>query len=177
MNRHRPGKILISLAAAILLLTACGGEKSVSHDPPTVKYGEDISEMGMFVTDPRFTVAALIDDEWVLFDDIGEMLRYRDIHPETEIQVLWTHDYHSQEWLKAEDAWYAQSQGFTTPMGWLVGSFADEDAARAFVEEHGGVVMTWDEADARTWTSPPAPDDPLLQDAASPHTHPATPAG
>ena len=40
----------------------------------TVSYNEDISEMGMFVVDPRYTVAALPgeSDEWLLFDDIGE---------------------------------------------------------------------------------------------------------
>lgn len=164
-------RILATVAVATLLvvtLTACGDEE-VSLDPPEIAYGEDISEMGMFVVDPRFTVAALQEnDEWLLFDDIGELLKYHDRHPDTAFQVTWVNDYHSEEWLKAEDATYVQSAAFTSPMGWMVAAFADEDEAHTLHLEHGGEMMTWDEAMEREWTDPPAPDHDIHNDHATP---------
>jgi copper chaperone NosL len=166
------------LALAILMtLTGCGDD-DVSLDPPAITYGEDISEMGMFVVDPRFTVAALPDDgdDWILFDDTGELLKYRDRFPEATFRAIWVHDFLTEEWVPAEDAWYVESPGFTTPMGWLVGTFAQENDARAFQREHGGVVMTWDEANDRAWVDPPGPDDPIFGGPATPTASPvATP--
>ncbi len=172
---RRSWRTLIPFAlVALLVLTACGGDE-VSLDPPDITYGEDISEMGMFVVDPRFTVAALQDnDEWLLFDDIGELLKYHHRHPDIEFQVTWVNDYHSEEWLHAEDATYVQSPGFNTPMGWLVGAFESEDDAHAFHLEHGGEMMTWEEATSREWTDPPAPDHSIHDghdDHATPDDH------
>ncbi len=165
----------VGVLVILLALTGCGND-DVSLDPPEITYGEDISEMGMFVTDPRFTVAALPEDEddWILFDDVGEYLRYLDRFPDATFRAVWVHDFNTEEWVPAEDAWYVQSAGFTTPMGWLVGTFANEDHARTFQAEHGGVVMTWDEANARVWIDPPAPDDPVYADQASPVASPVT---
>lgn len=151
-------RLAMAMAAALLVLVACGGEDKISLDPPEITYGEDISEMGMFVTDPRFTVAALPEEgDWILFDDIGELLKYYDRFPGTEFQVTWVNDFHTEEWLKAEDAWYLQSSEFNSPMGWQVAAFANEDEALAFQAEYGDELMTWDEANAIEWTDPPAP--------------------
>jgi copper chaperone NosL len=154
------GRILLVGLLAILALAACGKDE-VSLDPPEVKYGEDVSEMGMFVVDPRYTVATLPEDEeeWMLFDDIGELFKYRDTHPDAGFQMIWVNDYHSKEWLKAEDAWYVESPGVNSPMGWGISAFEKEDEATAHHEEYGGPVMTWEDADARKWTAPPAPED------------------
>lgn len=176
-------RILISAMAVLLLLAVAGcGKEKVSLDPPSIKYGEDISEMGMAVVDPRFTVAALPekDNSWILFDDIGELLKYHDRFPDVKFRATWVHDYLTEEWIHAEDAWYVESAGFTTPMGWLVGAFAKESDAQAFLTEHGGTMMTWAEANARQWVDPPAPDDPIYAgSAASPtagHDHGSTSA-
>ncbi len=156
--RTLPATALAALAA-LLLLTGCGGDE-VSLDPPEIAYGEDISEMGMFVVDPRYTVAALQgNDEWLLFDDIGELLKYHDRFPDTEFQVTWVNDYHTEEWLKAEDATYVQSTAFNSPMGWQVAAFEHEEEAHELHLEHGGEMMTWDEAMEREWTDPPAPGE------------------
>lgn len=160
MFRQIRSVALVALAA-LLVLAACGNE-AASLDPPEIAYGEDISEMGMFVVDPRYTVAALPQEgEWILFDDIGELFKYHGRHPGTEFKVTWVNDYHSEEWLKAEDAWYVQSAGFTTPMGWMVGAFEKESDAKAFHADHGGELLTWDDIHDREWTDPPAPDHEL----------------
>lgn len=156
--------------AALLVLTSCGKDE-VSLDPPEITYGEDISEMGMFVVDPRYTVAALPPEgDWILFDDIGELLKYHDRIPGTEFRATWVNDYYTEEWLPAEEAIYLQSGEFNSPMGWMVAAFANEDEARAFQDEHGGELMTWEEADAQEWTDPPAPDSALH--GGTPHATP-----
>lgn len=143
-----------------ILLAACGGEKEVSLDPPAVKYNEDISEMGMFVTDPRYTAAWLPAEgsDWILFDDIGELFKYRfERFPESQPRVIWVNDYNDQEWLKAEDAWFLMSTGINSPMGWGLAAFRDEASARDRVAEFPGEVFSWSEAAARSWAAPPAP--------------------
>jgi copper chaperone NosL len=169
MSAARISRALLVALLAITILAACG-EDEVSLDPPEITYGEDISEMGMFVVDPRYTVATLPDgeEEWLLFDDIGELFKYRDTHPGAEFQVIWVNDYYTEEWLKAEDAWYVESPGVNSPMGWGISAFENEDEAMAHHEEQSGEKMTWEEADARTWTAPPAP---VVH-----NTHGATPA-
>jgi nitrous oxide reductase accessory protein NosL len=93
----------------------------------------------------------------LLFDDIGELFKYRDTHPEAAFQAIWVNDYHTKGWLTAEDAWYVESPGVNSPMGWGISAFSKEHEARAWHDEHGGELMSWAEADARTWTAPPAP--------------------
>jgi copper chaperone NosL len=171
--------LLIASLPLLLTLAACGGDKEVSLDPPDVKYNEDISEMGMFVVDPRFTVAWLPDEgeDWILFDDIGEMFKYRVVRfPDAEARVIWVNDYNDRQWLKAEDAWYVQTIEINSPMGWGVAAFRDEAAARQFQAEHGGEVMAWQDVLNANWEAPPAPEphghstpDPAASPAHSGH--------
>jgi copper chaperone NosL len=158
MNRSR-WSLFAALLAVVIVVTGCGGDKTVSLDPPEVKYNEDISEMGMFVVDPRYTAAYLPEDgDWILFDDIGEMLRYRVVrHPETKVRVIWVNDYNDRKWLKADEAWYVQSIEVNSPMGWGLAAFRDEASARAFQSEMGGELLTWSDVLGREWTAPPAP--------------------
>jgi hypothetical protein len=58
----------------------------------------------------------------------------------------------------AEDAWFVQSIDLSSPMGWGVAAFREEDAARAFHAAHGGELMTWADTGTRAWDAPPAPD-------------------
>lgn len=161
--------VVVSSLLVVTLLAACGDDE-ISLDPPEIRYGEDISEMGMFVIDPRYTVATLPADseEWLLFDDIGELFKYRDAYAEAEFQVMWVNDYHAEEWLHAEDATYLETPELNSPMGWGVAAFEDEADATAMQEETGGEILTWEEVEARTWTAPPAPMHLDANDAASP---------
>jgi copper chaperone NosL len=152
--------LLFAMACiATIGLAGCGSEKEASFDPPDVKYSEDISEMGMFVTDPRFTVAYLPEDgEWILFDDIGEMFRYQVIlHSETKPRAIWVNDYLDKDWMRVEDAWFVQSSDINSPMGWGIAAFRDEGAARQLQADSGGVLMSWTDVQNQEWDAPPAP--------------------
>lgn len=146
-----------SLASA-MALAGCGGDKR-SLDPPEIRFNEDISEMGMFVTDPKFTVATLLagEAEWLLFDDIGEFLKYTQ-HRKPDYDAAWVPDYNDESWIKAEDAWYLESPSLRhSPMGWGVGCFKDETSASAAVDELGGELYRWDTVFGKTWDMPPKP--------------------
>ena len=156
----RPRRSLFFMALTLMFsLAGCGGDNEVSLDPPDVKYNEDISEMGMFVVDPRFTVAYLPDDgDWILFDDLGEMFRYRVMrYPNDNVRVIWVNDFHGKDWLNVEVAWFLQSPQINTPMGWGIAAFRDESAARKLQSELGGELMSWSEVQNRQWTGPPTP--------------------
>ena len=68
--------VLLRLALAFGLLAGCAGASEAR--PPAIRYGQDVSEHGMIISDPRFAAAALPErGEAILFDDIGELLKYR----------------------------------------------------------------------------------------------------
>jgi nitrous oxide reductase accessory protein NosL len=152
---------LSALLVAALVLVACGGDDESRLEPPDIEYGVDMAEMGMPVVDPRYTVAALPEDsnEWILFDDVGEFLKYIQTRS-TEFEVMWVHDFNDESWVEAQDAWYLESRELTTsPMGWGVATFKDEESARAAQEEFGGDLYDWKSVQEETWDQPPGPHD------------------
>lgn len=160
---------LVAVMAIVSVLLAGCGDDEMSLDPPDIEYGVDMSEMGMPVVDPRFTVAALPKDsnEWLLFDDIGEFLKYHQ-NESSEFQVMWVPDHDSEEWLKAEDAWYVQSDEFCySPMKWCVAAFDSEESAHEAHMEYGGEMWSWDQVFDVSWEQAPVPTD---------HNPDATPA-
>jgi nitrous oxidase accessory protein NosD/nitrous oxide reductase accessory protein NosL len=52
-------------------------------------------------------------------------------------------------WVQASEAWFVVDSPARTPGGPAVLPFGDRDAARAFVDEHGGEVVDWDGVLAR----------------------------
>ena len=156
------------LAIVGVLLAGCGDDE-MSLDPPDIEYGVDMSEMGMPVVDPRFTVATLPKDsnDWLLFDDIGEFLKYHQ-NTSSDFEVMWVPDHDSEEWLKAEDAWYVQSDEFCySPMKWCVAAFDSEESAHEAHMEYGGEMWNWDQVFDVSWEHAPVPQD---------HNPEATPA-
>lgn len=157
---------ILGIFAVVLLLVSCGGSGD-KLDPPDIEYGVDMSEMGMPVVDARFTVATLPEgtDDWLLFDDVGEFLRYYQTKSD-DFQVIWLPDHDTEEWVKTEDAWFVQSEEFCySPMKWCIASFGDEQRARDAVERFGGEIYSWDNVFDHQWEAAPAPgelegDDP-----------------
>ena len=139
-------RILVLLA---VFLIGCGRPDG-RLEPPEIRYGRDVcAQCGMIVSDPRFAAAAATADGTMsIFDDIGDLLAYRKAN-QPDWAAIWVHDYDTQEWLRAEDAWYLLSPGIHSPMGWGIAAFASEDAARARQGELGGELLRWEELLAR----------------------------
>lgn len=150
---------LLSLAV-LLVVSACGGDDD-KLNPPEINYGVDMAEMGMPVVDPRFTVAALPEDsdDWLLFDDIGEFLKYYQTRS-SDFQVMWVPNHDSEEWMRAEDSWFVQSDEYCySPMRWCVAAFESEETAHEAHMEHGGEMWNWDTVFDADWSQPPMPHD------------------
>lgn len=165
----RTFRLSVTLLLVGVIVAACGSDEQ-SLDPPDINYGVDMSEMGMPVVDPRFTVATLPEDssDWLLFDDIGEFLKYHQ-NESSAFQVMWVPDHNTEEWLKAEDAWYVQSDEFCySPMKWCVAAFETEESAHEAHMEYGGEMWNWESVFDVSWQQAPVPNE---------HEHPdATPA-
>ncbi len=170
----RFGLLSVSLILA-LVLAGCGGEEQ-SLDPPDINYGVDMSEMGMPVVDPRFTVATLPEgsSEWLLFDDVGEFLKYYQNETQ-EFRVMWVPDHNTEEWVKAEEAWYVQSDEYCySPMKWCVAAFESEATAREAQAKFGGELWSWDDVFTTSWDQAPAPHEHGDEQQATPeaeHSH------
>jgi copper chaperone NosL len=138
---------------AALLIAACAASGGDSK-PPDMAYGHDLCDhCGMVIDDPRYAAAIRFDDGQVRkFDDAGEMFAYHAEHPNQAVRAWFAHDYTTNEWLRAERAFFVVSQQVHTPMGTGVAVFAarrDADTfAKALTTDTQARVMTFDEVRA-----------------------------
>ena len=127
----------------LLLIASC--QQAVNPDvPPEILYGQDVcDECNMIISDPRFAAAYVTTDgEIRRFDDIGGMLRYNQKMGEAAV-VYWVHDFNSETWLNAQEAYFVFNQALATPMGWGIAAFSSEETASGYVAAHGGNVTTY----------------------------------
>lgn len=132
------------LGLATVLLVACGSEVDFDQ-PPEIVYGEDVCERcSMIINEARYAAAYMTEDGQAhLFDDIGGMLAHHKAVTE-DVVVFWVHDFDSEDWLKAGEAYYVKGDHIT-PMGFGIVAFAQGQRAEAWAAEQGGMVVTFDE--------------------------------
>lgn len=149
-------KPVVFFVAMLLVLatSACGAGQPAEVRPPDIILGEDTcSDCGMSITDLRFAAAVVTPDgESFLFDDIADMLRYRQEHSLPEGTHYFVHDYDSREWLPADLAFYVRSETIHTPMGSGIAAFAVEARAAAEAEASGATVLDYDTLSAMPLT-------------------------
>jgi hypothetical protein len=80
------------------------------------------------------------------FDGIGEMILHGRAEQEFSRAEPWVHDYWSEEWIRAEDAFYVPTRAVSSPMGHGVFGFSDRDRAAEFAAQVGGQVIDWQTA-------------------------------
>jgi copper chaperone NosL len=98
----------------------------------------------MIINEARFASAYITNSgETRRFDDIGGMVAYKD-EVEEDVAVYWVHDFESEAWLKAEEAYYIESEQ-QTPMGFGIVAFGSEQRAKNWSEEQGGAMLTFED--------------------------------
>ena len=131
------------LLAGIWLLVACGSPPDFDQ-PPEIRYGEDICvRCSMIVNEARYAAAYVTaEGEARLFDDIGGMFDYN-AQMNEEVAVFWVHDFDTEEWLKADQAYYVEGD-YITPMGYGIVAFSEESRADAWAAENEGMIIAFD---------------------------------
>ena len=66
------------IGVAVVGLGGCGGDDNGDDDgPPAISYGsETCDRCNMVISEERHAAALKGDDEWLAFDDCGEMIAY-----------------------------------------------------------------------------------------------------
>lgn len=138
-------KITLPFLLLAILLAACGGAGDL-EGPPEIRYGQDACDRcKMIINEPRFATAyATVAGDVRRFDDIGGMFLHA-VEQGEEVRAFWVHDFDSEEWIEAPGATFVHDPDLTTPMGWGVAAFGDDEGARAYVENHGGDLFSYDE--------------------------------
>jgi len=134
--------LLLLVLAGIITIASCSSGPDFD-EPPDIRYGEDSCERClMIINEARFAAAYMTDaGETRRFDDIGGMVAYIDEISE-DVAVFWVHDFDTEGWLKAEEAFYVESQQ-QTPMGFGVIAFADQQRADQWATENEGVMLSF----------------------------------
>ncbi len=139
---------VVTVCVLALLLVGCSrGQTEIK--PPDIRYGEDkCADCDMIINEPRFAAAAVheVDNgtyESLLFDDIGDLLRYMKENPGLKYVASYVHDYDTEAWVDATKATYVQSSEVRTPMasGLLASDTAEK--AQALATQFNGAVMDW----------------------------------
>jgi copper chaperone NosL len=142
-------RTVLLLGAAALCVAGCG--RSDSGEPPAINYGVSVCiECDMIISDDRFASAAVIRDERgrlepLLFDDVGDQIRYERRHADQTVVARWVHDADTSEWLDAERAFYVRSMEIHTPMASGIAAFGTQAAASERADAVGATVLSFSE--------------------------------
>lgn len=138
--------LLVIVVLLLAGLTGGCGDSAEANGPPEISYGRDICiECNMIISEPRFAASYRLDDgETKSFDGIGELVKHAQRLSEFErIAFAWVHDYNTEDWLLADEAFFVAGHEIVTPMGHGIVAFTSEPAADRFAADVGGEVMRW----------------------------------
>ncbi len=129
---------------AAMVLAGCGSADATG--PPEINYGRDICiECGMSIDDARFAAAYRLEDGTEKrFDDLGGLIIHARDAGELEDATVWVHDFETEDWVDAPDAYYVPTLAMTSPMGHGILAFADRARAMQFAHDVGGEMLAWD---------------------------------
>ena len=100
----------------------------------------------MLISDAKFAAATVEEDGTARkFDDIGDLVAYYAPADKVRVKAYFVHDYPSEKWLRAEQAFFIVSPQIQTPMAHGIAAYADRAAAETAAQKYGVKVMTFDE--------------------------------
>lgn len=142
-----------------ILLAGCSGEAEKVAEKPAPVHMEDGDEChvcGMAITRfPGPKGEAITEKEQTVHkfcstrDMMAWVLQPENVHRK---HTLYVHDMSQSEWqspddtalIDARDAFYVVGSSRKGAMGETLASFSTESAAKAFMKEHGGDILTYD---------------------------------
>lgn len=138
-------QIIFLIGLLLLLLVACGA-KGPSQEPPEIVYGRDVCDAcGMIIDDARYAASYVtITGEVRKFESIEDMVTHHQENEE-EVFLFWVHDYDTEEWVRADEAFFIQSDNIQSPMGGGLIAAASEAHAHRLADVWHGTVLTFAE--------------------------------
>ncbi len=139
------GQALMSLVVIGFLMLGCQSPAPLDK-PPDIRYGEDVCDKcRMIISEARFAAAYVTrQGEVRRFDDIGDMVQYHQEQAE-EVAVFWVHDFETEEWLRADRAFFVMSADIRTPMGHGIVALGEKSRADRLATSLQGKVLTFQE--------------------------------
>lgn len=134
------------MAVVTLAVAAAGCGAAEASGPPEINYGRDICiECGMVTDDARFAASyRLSDGTEKKFDDLGGLIIHGREAGELDGATVWVHDFETEGWVEAPDAYFVPTIAVTSPMGHGILSFADQERAMRIANDLGGEVLRWE---------------------------------
>lgn len=153
------GARLITITLLSLGLLACGSqeEEQVEREPVAFHEEDECHVCGMVISEFEGPKGQSVGSDRVRkFCSTAEMLGWW-LQPENRISdaSLFVHDMGQSEWsapddahlVDAKQAYYVIDIPLQGAMGATLASFADESAAQALADEHGGRVLRFEDID------------------------------
>lgn len=133
----------LCLLLVSLFIMGCSSDRSLDT-PPDIRYGEDICDQcRMIISEARFAAGYVTTQGTERrFDDIGDMLLFHTKHAE-DVAVFWVHDYDTEEWIRADQAFFVLSKALHTPMGHGVVATRTQSRATEIATRTKGVVLSF----------------------------------
>nr|WP_298413785.1 nitrous oxide reductase accessory protein NosL [uncultured Halomonas sp.] len=165
MRRHPSlSSSLLVLLLAILLgfvLTGCSeeSEKTALASPQPITDGDACHVCGMTITNfpgPKGQAFMKNDPEALKFCSTMDLFAFlKQPENETQISHAYVHDIGKTTWeapaddayIRAVDAWYVIGHDQPGAMGHTLASFAEQDQAKKFSDEHGGEIIRFADVD------------------------------
>lgn len=137
-------KIVMMVVTLAVVGAGCGSDEA--SGPPEIIYGRDICiECGMIIDEARFAAAyRSADGTEKKFDDVGGLIIHGREKGDLDGATIWVHDFETEDWVEAPQAFYVPTIAVASPMGHGILSFADEERAKRFANDLGGEVLRWD---------------------------------
>jgi copper chaperone NosL len=132
------------LLGLLLFWTACG---SPSYAPVALSAEDMCAFCKMALSEKQYAAEFIIKDgEAFKFDDLGCLVNYiASKKNQAEIAAFYVMDYETQQWVKAETAFFVKSDRFHTPMSGGIIAYQDRAKAEAAAAAKQGKLMNWAE--------------------------------
>lgn len=155
------------LLPLLLLLAACsdGPERAVAQNPVPIEPGDECHLCGMIIDEqpgPKGELYVRGDTAARKFCSVAEMFTFL-LQPEhrERIGAAYVHDVAAGSWaapnddafVPAREAWYVLGHHQASSMGHALASFRQRTDAEAFVEAHGGRLLSFEQIDLTMLTA------------------------
>ena len=160
---HRPFTLSAFLLALLLgfVLTGCSDEpeQSALASPEPITDADACHVCGMTITNfpgPKGQAFMKNDPEALKFCSTMDLFTFlKQPENETQISHAYVHDIGETTWenpaddayIRAVDAWYVVGHDQPGAMGHTLASFAEQEPAEAFRDEHGGEIIRFEDID------------------------------